>query len=422
MNLSKFGSKFTRPNGISQLMTDLGNAKNSKNPDIIMLGGGNPAVIPEVNSIFVSELQKLMTNTQIDKVIGLYDHPQGNEDFRVALANKLNENYGWGLDKNNIGLSNGSQANFFVLFNLFAGEMTDGSHKKILFPLAPEYVGYADQGLSEDMFIAIKPDIEILDADSKSKQFKYVVNFDAVAQILASDNAIGALCVSRPTNPTGNVITDEELNQLDSLAQQYNIPLIVDNAYGHPFPGCIYTDATLTWNSNIILCMSLSKLGLAGLRTGIVIANKEIIQALGHINGSMILTPNSLGPSLLTRMLKDKELLKLCKNVVKPYYSDKSQTAIGLFNEIFADRSVYLHKVEGAFFMWLWFKDAKITSETLYQRLKEKDVYIIPGHNFFIGIDDDWQHKHQCIRINYATDETTLRKGLETIKLIMDEA
>mgnify|MGYP000601499122 FL=1 len=136
----------------------------------------------------------------------------------------------------------------------------------------------------------------------------------------------------------------------------------------------------------------------------------------------MILTPNSLGPSLLTRMLKDKELLKLCKNVVKPYYSDKSQTAIGLFNEIFADRSVYLHKVEGAFFMWLWFKDAKITSETLYQRLKEKDVYIIPGHNFLIGIDDDWQHKHQCIRINYATDETTLRKGLETIKLIMDEA
>ena len=426
MNLSKFGSKFTRPNGISQLMTDLGNAKNSKNPNIIMLGGGNPAVIPEVNIAFISELQKLMTSAQIDKVIGLYDHPQGNEDFRVALANKLNENYAWDLDENNIALSNGSQANFFVLFNLFAGEMADGKHKKILFPLAPEYVGYADQGLSEDMFIAIKPDIEILDSDSKSatksKQFKYVVNFAAVAQTLASDSSIGALCVSRPTNPTGNVITDEELKQLDTLAQQYNIPLIVDNAYGHPFPGCIYTDATLTWNSNIILCMSLSKLGLAGLRTGIVIANKAIIQALGHINGSMILTPNSLGPSLLTRMIKDKELLNLCKNVVKPYYSDKSQTAISLFNEIFGDMPVYLHKVEGAFFMWLWFKNAKISCETLYQRLKEKDVYIIPGHNFFIGIEDDWPHKHECIRINYATDETTLRKGLEAIKLVMSEA
>lgn len=419
MNLSIFGSKFTRPNGISQLMDDLGNAKNSKNPNIIMLGGGNPAVIPEVNSTFVSELQKLITSTQVDKVIGLYDHPKGNEDFRTALSDKLNENYAWDIDEDNIALSNGSQANFFVLFNLFAGAMPDGSHKKILFPLAPEYVGYADQGLSEDMFIAIKPDIEILETETNSKQFKYIINFEAVAHTLACDNSIGALCVSRPTNPTGNVITDKELQQLNMLAQQYNIPLIVDNAYGHPFPGCIYTDATLTWNTNIILCMSLSKLGLAGLRTGVVIANKEIVQALGHINGSMILTPNSLGPSLLTRMIKDKELLNLCKNVVKPYYSEKSQTAIRLFNEIFGNMPVYLHKVEGAFFMWLWFKDAKITCETLYQRLKEKDVYVIPGHNFFIGIEDNWPHKHECIRINYATDEASLRTGLEAIKLVI---
>lgn len=421
MNLTKFGSKFTRPNGISQLMEDLGNAKSSKNSDVIMLGGGNPAAIPEVNKVFVNELQRLISSSQVDQVIGLYDHPQGNAEFRVVLANKLKENYAWDIDDNNISLSNGSQANFFVLFNLFAGEMPDGSHKKILFPLAPEYVGYADQGLSEDMFVAIKPDIEILQTKDQSKQFKYVVNFAAVAEKLKSDSSIGAICVSRPTNPTGNVITDQELKQLDTLAQQYNIPLIVDNAYGHPFPGCIYTDATLTWNANIILCMSLSKLGLAGLRTGIVIANKAITQALGRINGSMILTPNSLGPALLTRMIKDKELLKLCRNVVKPYYRDKSRTAIALFNQVFADMPVYLHKVEGAFFMWLWFKDSKISADNLYQHLKAKDVYIIPGHNFFIGIEDSWAHKHECIRINYATDEASLRKGLETIKKIISE-
>jgi valine--pyruvate aminotransferase len=421
MKLSNFGSKFTRPNGISQLMDDLGDAKSSANPKLIMLGGGNPAVIPEVNDVFVSELKKLISSTRVDHVMGLYDHPRGNENFRIALSKKLSETYSWDIDESNIALGNGSQANLFVLFNLFAGEMPNGEHKRILFPLAPEYVGYADQGLSEDMFVAIKPDISILATETKSKQFKYVVDFDAVAKTLASDSSIAALCVSRPTNPTGNVITDNELAQLDSLAQHYNIPLIVDNAYGHPFPGCIYTDATLTWNSNIILCMSLSKLGLAGLRTGIVIANKEIAKALGHINGSMILSPNSLGPSLLTRMIEDKELLKLCKNVVKPYYRDKAHTAIRLFDEIFGDMDVYLHKVEGAFFMWLWFKDAKLNCETLYQRLKEKHVYIIPGHNFFIGIDDNWSHKHECIRINYATDEVKLRAGLEAIKSVMSE-
>ena len=420
MTYSKFGNKFTRPNGITQLMDDLGKANSSNNPDIVMLGGGNPAIIPESNDIFVSELQKLIASSKVDQMLGLYDGPQGNDEFRIALADKLNDIYDWGLDADNISLSNGSQSNFFSLFNLFAGEMSDGSTKKILFPLAPEYVGYADQGLSDEMFVSIKPSIHILDdTENNSKQFKYEIDFDALKKTLGSEQNFGAICVSRPTNPTGNVITDAELNHLDILAQQYQIPLIVDNAYGHPFPGAIYTDATLTWNDNTILCMSLSKLGLPGLRTGIVIANHEVIQALSRINGIMILAPNSVGPTLMTRMIKDKELLKLCRNVIKPYYQHKAKTAVTVFNEIFADLPVYLHKLEGAFFMWLWFKDMTITSEELYTKLKEENVYVIPGHNFFIGIDDDWPHKHQCIRINYAKDEVTLRKGLEAIKRII---
>ena len=420
MTYSKFGNKFTRPNGITQLMDDLGKANSSNNSNIVMLGGGNPAIIPESNDIFVNELQKLIASSKVDQMLGLYDGPQGNDEFRIALADKLNDIYDWGLDADNISLSNGSQSNFFSLFNLFAGEMPDGSYKKILFPLAPEYVGYADQGLSDDMFVSIKPSIHILDdTENNSKQFKYEIDFDALKKTLGSEQNFGAICVSRPTNPTGNVITDAELNHLDILAQQYQIPLIVDNAYGHPFPGAIYTDATLTWNDNTILCMSLSKLGLPGLRTGIVIANHEVIQALSRINGIMILAPNSVGPTLMTRMIKDKELLKLCRNVIKPYYQHKAKTAVTVFNEIFADLPVYLHKLEGAFFMWLWFKDMTITSEELYTKLKEENVYVIPGHNFFIGIDDDWPHKHQCIRINYAKDEVTLRKGLEAIKRII---
>ncbi len=415
MIFSKFGNKFTRPNGITQLMDDLGKANSSDDPDIVMLGGGNPAIIPESNAVFVEELQQLIATSEVDKMVGLYDGPQGNDEFRGALAAMLNDHYAWGLDAENISLSNGSQSNFFALFNLFAGEMDDASQQKVLFPLAPEYVGYADQGLSEDMFVSIKPSIHLLE----NKQFKYEIDFDALKASLESAQKFGAICVSRPTNPTGNVITDDELNKLDALAQQYNIPLIIDNAYGHPFPGAIYTDATLTWNDNTILCMSLSKLGLPGLRTGIVIANKNVISAMARINGIMILAPNSVGPSLMTRLIKDKELLPLCNNIIKPYYQQKAETAVALFEEIFADLPVYLHKLEGAFFMWLWFKEMDVNSEALYEALKKENVFVIPGHNFFIGIDDSWPHKHECIRINYAKDEATLRKGLEVIKRLI---
>lgn len=422
MKLSNFGQKFTQLNGITQLMEDLGTANNSNNPNLVMLGGGNPALIPEANERFVNELQRLIDTHEVDQMLGLYDGPKGNTEFCQALAEKLNNEYRWELDADNIAISNGSQANFFALFNLFAGQMPDGTHRKIIFPLAPEYVGYADQGLSEDMFISIKPDIELLDNENGSKQFKYLIDIDTLKTTLANDNTIGAICVSRPTNPTGNVITDDELQQLNELASHYDIPLIIDNAYGHPFPGCIYTPATLTWNTNIILCMSLSKLGLPGLRTGIVIADHSVTQALGRINGSMILAPNSVGPALMTGLIKEKQLLKLCRNVIEPYYRQKAQTAVTLFDETFTDcfdeMPVYLHKLEGAFFMWLWFKDAPFTSEMLYQRLKDEAVYVIPGHNFFININDEWPHKHHCIRINYAKDEATLRKGLQAVKRI----
>jgi valine--pyruvate aminotransferase len=67
------------------------------------------------------------------------------------------------LDEKNIAITNGSQSSFFRLFNLFAGEMPNGSHKQILLPIVPEYIGYADQGITDDMFVSIKPKIQMLD-------------------------------------------------------------------------------------------------------------------------------------------------------------------------------------------------------------------------------------------------------------------
>ena len=45
--------------------------------------------------------------------------------------------------------------------------------------------------------------------------------------------------------------------------KDYDIPLFIDNAYGLPWPNIIFTEeATPYWDSNVILSMSLSKIGL----------------------------------------------------------------------------------------------------------------------------------------------------------------
>ena len=42
---------------------------------------------------------------------------------------------------------------------------------------------------------------------------------------------MAAICVSRPTNPTGNVLTDGEIRQLSELARERDIPWIRLNRY-----------------------------------------------------------------------------------------------------------------------------------------------------------------------------------------------
>ena len=60
----------------------------------------------------------------------------------------------------------------------------------------------------------------------------------------------------------------------------------------------------------------------------------------------------------------------------------------------------------------------KVTDAELYRRLKKRGVLIVPGHYFFPGLEDDWEHKQQCIRISYAQDIDKVAAGL---KIIADE-
>ncbi|OXX31104.1 valine--pyruvate transaminase [Vibrio sp. V08_P9A1T1] len=405
MQFSKFGEKFNQYSGITQLMDDLNDGLRT--PGAIMLGGGNPAAIPAMIDYFHQTSADMLSSGELIAALANYDGPQGKDLFVKSLAKLLKETYGWEISEKNISLTNGSQSGFFYLFNLFAGQQADGSHKKILLPLAPEYIGYGDAGIDEDIFVSYRPEIELLD----NGLFKYHVDFET----LSVDSSIAAICASRPTNPTGNVLTEQEIHKLDKLARENNIPLIIDNAYGVPFPNIIFEEIEPFWNDNTILCMSLSKLGLPGVRCGIVIANETITQALTNMNGIISLAPGSIGPAIAHHMIEKGDLLRLSRDVIKPFYQQKSQRAVELLKQAISDPRFRIHKPEGAIFLWLWFDELPITTMELYQRLKARGVLIVPGEYFFIGQQDDWQHAHQCLRMNYVQDDEAMQKGIQII-------
>ena len=411
MHYSLFGEKFTRHAGITQLMDDLN--QGLLDPDAIMLGGGNPAAIPAMLAAFQQEAQHQLDEGELLRALANYDGPLGKDRFAEALADLLRREYGWPITARNIALTNGSQTAFFYLFNLLAGEFAGGRKKKVLFPLAPEYIGYADSALSEEMFVAVKPTITLQD----DGLFKYHVDFDA----LEITDDIGLICVSRPTNPTGNVLTDEEIRHLDELARAHDIPLLIDNAYGTPFPNIIFSDVQPFWNDNTILCMSLSKLGLPGARCGIVIGPESLIQSMGNLSGIINLAPGGIGPTLVQRWMENGDIIRLSREVIRPFYEQRAWQTVQALQQAIPSPRLRIHQPEGALFLWLWFEGLPVHSQELYERLKTRGLIMVPGHYFFPGIHDPhWRHQQECMRLNYAQAPDQVERGIAILRETLD--
>ena len=201
------------------------------------LGGGNPSLIPAAEKVFREHMQALMRRDgAFERAVGSYDGPAGDREFARAIAYLLRRELEWDVNERNIALTNGSQSAFLALFNLLAGPDGTGRRRRILLPLSPEYIGYADLGLAPGLFVSRRATINELE----DGLFKYGVDFEGLDGV----EDIGAVCVSRPTNPTGNVVTDEEIERLGAFARARDVPLIVDNAYGLPFPGIVFGDAS----------------------------------------------------------------------------------------------------------------------------------------------------------------------------------
>ena len=433
MKLSAFGEKLTARSGILQLMDDLGKPLPPGVPSY-QLGGGNPARIPGVEKAYRREMERILSHEDdFENAIARYDAPQGRISFIENIATYLSKTYGWKVKPENVAITNGSQSAFFYLFNLFSGtfslsdekgnpDVTGGRPKytkTILFPLMPEYIGYADQGIQRDTFVSVPSRCE----EYPDHTFKYFIDFPLLEEYLSDHGEVGAMCVSRPTNPSGNVLTDEEIHRLSALAGQYHIPLFVDNAYGLPFPNIVFTeDAAPLWDENIVLSMSLSKIGLPSIRTGIVIAKPQIISAIANINAIVALASGSLGQVLAEEMIKTGELVELGEKEVKPFYQEKSKEMQDWIHQYFEGTHYAIHKSEGSIFTWLYLKDLSIPTIELYHILKEQGVITVPGEYFFFGHEDQknglpYPHPHynKCLRLNYSRPAEEVREGVKII-------
>ena len=110
--------------------------------------------------------------------------------------------------------------------------------------------------------------------------------------------------LSTPNNPTGNCFSSEKI--LKIIGESKGI-VVVDEAY-QPFSGEKGFVPLLRDYKNLVILRTLSKIGLAALRFGFLVADEEIVDEVNKVR--LPFNVNGLSQAVAVEALKKKKVLK----------------------------------------------------------------------------------------------------------------
>ncbi|MDZ8078812.1 MAG: valine--pyruvate transaminase [Nostoc sp. SerVER01] len=415
--LTQIGAQMSNLTGVRAIMKDIiETLRAGSGQQFINLSAGNPLILPEVEQLWRDCTAQLLASPEYGEVVCRYGSSQGYAPLIEAIANDFNKRYGLKLGDRNIFITPGSQTLYFYAANIFGGYTSTGQLKQIVLPLSPDYTGYGGICLEPKALVAYKP---TLDIDAAAHRFKYRPDF---SQVTITENT-GCVIFSRPCNPTGNVLTDDEVKKIAALASPYNLPVLIDSAYAPPFPSLNFTEMTPVFGDNILHCMSLSKAGLPGERIGIAIGDEKWIEVLECFQANASLHSSRYGQAIAALAINSGALVEISQTVIRPFYQNKfAVLETSLEQAMPKNLPWFLHRGEGAIFAWLWLENLPITDWEFYQELKQVGVIIVPGSTFFPGLHEEWAHKHQCFRISLTGSDEEIVTGMQRLAKVAEEA
>jgi valine--pyruvate aminotransferase len=413
--LTKIGDQMSHLSGVRAIMKDvIETLHGSTGQQFINLSAGNPLILPEVEQLWRNCTADLLEGSEYGEVVCRYGSSQGYAPLIEAVVNDFNKRYGLKLSDRNILITPGSQTLYFYAANALGGYTTDGQLKQVVLPLSPDYTGYGGVALTPESLIAYKP---TLDIDETAHKFKYRPDF---SQLSINENT-GCVIFSRPCNPTGNVVTEEEVHKIAALAEPLDVPVFIDSAYAPPFPALNFTEMTPIFGDNIIHSMSLSKAGLPGERIGIAIGDERVIEVLECFQTNMCIHPSKYGQAIAARAINSGALANISETVIRPFYQNKFTVLENTLDAAMPkDLPWFLHRGEGGIFAWLWLKDLPISDWEFYQKLKQASVIVVPGNTFFPGLREEWEHTHQCVRISLTGSDEEIAQAMQRLAKVTE--
>ena len=408
--LTQFGDRMSHLSGVRAIMKDIiETLRSDSGREFINLSAGNPVILPEVEQLWRDCTATLLSSPEYGEVVCRYGSSQGYQPLIEAVVADFNQRYGLSLSDRNILITPGSQSLYFLAANTMGGYTSDGRLKQILLPLSPDYTGYGGVTLIPEALKAYQPAIEF---SATPHRFKYRPDF---SQLEVSQDT-GFVLFSRPCNPTGNVLSDEEVEKIVAIAAAQDVPVFIDSAYAPPYPCLNFTEMTPIFHSNVVHCLSLSKAGLPGERVGIAIGDEAVIQVLEAFQTNLCLHSSRYGQAIAAQAIRSGKLAELSLRVIRPYYRAKFAVLESTLDAAMPDTVPwFLHLGEGAIFGWLWLQDLPMRGGEFYQLLKQVGVIVVPGHPFFPGLEANWEHKQQCFRISLTASDQDLAIAMQRL-------
>ncbi|WP_411965932.1 pyridoxal phosphate-dependent aminotransferase [Haloferax sp. YSMS24] len=230
------------------------------------------------------------------------------------------------------------------------------------------------------------------------------LELDADALRDAAEDA-SILILNHPHNPTGNVFTPDELEQIAEVAVQEDLIVVTDEIYEH----IVYTDDYVSpveidgLAERTVVCTGMSKTySVTGWRVGFALAPEPLSAELRKVHDyTSICAPTPFQRAGVEALSLPADYYE---NLAASYERRRDILYEGL-------QDVGLDPVEpdGAYYMLTRYPGDEDDTEFTLRLIREAGVATVPGSSFYTEGSADW------VRFTFSRNEATIEEALSRL-------
>lgn len=345
-------------------------AKQIKDPINLSIG------LPDFD---MPDLLKETAVKAIHEGMNRYTLTQGIDELRHEIQNDL-KNRSINLEEIMItsGVSGGLFLSFISMFN--AGD-------EVMIP--------------DPYFVMYKHLLKLLDVKPvyTNTYPNFKMTADKIEPLITSKTK--AIILNSPANPTGVCLTHDEIKEVCTLAQKYQLTIISDEIYRHfSYDNSFCSPAEFYENTLILDGFSKSH-AMTGWRLGFAAGPKPILDNMVKLQQySFVCAPSVAQQVGIKAMQLDP------KEYVQAYQVKRDLVFEGLKNHY------HLIKPQGAFYFFIKTPNEQPANQFVEKAIQNK-LLIIPGNIF--------SEKNTHFRLSFAAENHILEKGIDILRKLSVE-